>query len=175
MRAALFPDAIQPLLDLHSLTSITLELFNVGLSLAVSDVDVMAKSWPHLARFSFGGSISTPTLPEVTILIAFAELFPALKELTLHLDVTIVPSGNSIPILSHGLQKLQIGCYDIPKPVLLAQFIDSIFPYIATDSSPWLAGSWEKVLGFVQQFQLNVGLHATTFTLAVEICVARHI
>ncbi|OBZ66648.1 hypothetical protein A0H81_13400 [Grifola frondosa] len=154
---ASFQAVVKPLLNLHSLTSITLHLFGIDVPLAVSDIEVMAKTWPQLAMFSFRGNFRTPSLP-VTILIAFAELLPGLKVLTLHqLDVTTIPSGNSIPILSHGLQKLHIECYDeeFPNPALLAQFIDSIFPHIATDPPPTSADSWEKVLGFVQQFQLS--------------------
>lgn len=120
-------DALEPLLGLHSLDDLSLEI-DGGVRIRDSDIHTMASSWRLLQRFYLWRRSVEPD-PSLQSLTAFAYNCPHLLELALVLDARLPVGLAASHTSGHPLRSLRLlgnVCLGDPDPV--APFISCLFP-----------------------------------------------
>ncbi|KAG5640326.1 hypothetical protein DXG03_009215 [Asterophora parasitica] len=123
---------IQPLLKFHNLTYSKLET-PLGFDLDDTDVEEMAKAWPHLNKLHLKGSIHEDFHPRMTLasLKSLAQHCRHLAKVYIRIDATqpYVPATPMAPIIPHrSLTTLDVGRSPIEDPTMVATFLSDLFP-----------------------------------------------
>ncbi|KAJ7088754.1 hypothetical protein B0H15DRAFT_840663 [Mycena belliarum] len=136
---------LTPLLSFSSLQSVEM-LARTGFEIDDPFCAVMAAAWPQLERLDlntdFGYDMAPPPAATAASLLAFATHCPRLTELTLPLDMTLVPElpPRSLRPQQTALQVLGVLDSAVDSKTRTARFLASLFPrltriYSAIDGS----------------------------------------
>ncbi|RDB17269.1 hypothetical protein Hypma_001953 [Hypsizygus marmoreus] len=142
---------IEPFFELRKLREF---FFNPAVPIDFCDKDllVVAKAWPEMEMLKLDGKSSIDT-PRATLaaLQSFALWCPKLRSLCLHLGVAHVLS--SPRVMSHRLHHLTIYPNIDGDPVVIARYIDALFPSLLSVTSQHRYKETE-VERMVKQFQM---------------------
>ncbi|KAF7331042.1 hypothetical protein MVEN_02444500 [Mycena venus] len=164
---ALSSDALRPLLEIKTLTSVSYQIYP-GLDVDDEFLEEMALAWPDLQSLHFSTEVFQTQQPRATLkcLIAFAQHCLELSALGLCMDATDVPEFTQVPgdRVSNWLNSLEVGASPInaTKEAHIAAFISNLFPqleYLIPFSSVLVpeafsshAKSWRRVEDMIPVF-----------------------
>lgn len=124
---------LHPLLDLHQIENIDFLGFP-PCNMSDEDVEKIASAWPRAEHIGLPDRVipgHIQSLPSIAALSSFARLCPELRELNMVIDArgtTELPP----PILDHHLESLSVGPSWIDSAIVVASYIDCIFPYVGS-------------------------------------------
>jgi hypothetical protein len=128
---------IEPLLDLKDLEDICLHLLSHGdrhgdhQGLVEGNFVSLASSWPNITRLKIYTFEEEPEpLPTFTSIYTLALHCPQLRVLALAFDLTNLPPADAIPILSHGLEGIDLLHSEIVDSTNLVRLLDRMFPHL---------------------------------------------
>lgn len=148
---------LPPLFQLSHLTDVEIRSFVFSASSA--DIQQCAAAWPRLQSLRFPPDSEGPTDASLTTLIHLANSCPDLRHLQLPFSIGTIPPLSVSPSLSHRLESLVLGGFNIAPQfrdlMLIARHIDRLFPSLqtlrnATGIDPYL---WDKVDIMIHTFQ----------------------
>ncbi|KAK7036175.1 hypothetical protein R3P38DRAFT_2910905 [Favolaschia claudopus] len=126
--------SFEPLLCFFNLTSISIGSKS-GICLNDEEMEIIARTWPHLRRLSLWERVESQTL-SLRSLSTLAEHCPCLNSLSLSLDARYIPelptSNARQPVSQLALHELCIGRSPISGPAIYTtRFLSSIFPNLS--------------------------------------------
>ena len=168
---------ITPLLALSSITVFHLTSHPHGFSVNNADVAALARGWPHIIELvlysrAFNDPTSEPLHEMVTsaALLTLARACPELRILALPglcvAEDELSPTKISeVPLLAHGLEKLDLGRVMVTDASMCALLLDRIFPQLDVSEEEYLGPALQRIDDVSEEW-LPVKLALAAFRLA---------